>query len=527
MKSDCHTIRDHVSDWIASTLSDMDEQAFRKHLETCADCRKYVGVLEQEDDLLTDHFARIDAGRTARQARVLETLRNHYGEPGTDTISIWRGILKRRISRLAIAAAAVFAIAMGLRLCGETFRATNTAYALDQTVVAMKKIHFVHVVRRNKTGVITEERWIEIGPNGQQTRYRCEMPGYSLVIDDGKSNAEYQHARKAVVLCDRNTMPYQWIGALGAKFENLRRKGIVIEEDVLRRGRRVHKVWWPMMREVCYVDPDSRRAIAIGNVELSYEAPPAGTFDIVIPDGYTVIEGPLDRSRQAAEKEGLFYADVEFVQPAQASVDIVNRNDVVWLYPRGDQVYEGTLDMNIKCTQDVSLALSIRSTGGMPGTYSCALLNSDLTVPGGLTTVAARIDEDAGDNLPSGGQVATVKLAPFLLPDPTHDARAWQRLGFAFYDARRYEEALDAFEQMQVASNAELEDQAIALTWQGHMLDLLDQRDDAVERYQEVLALGVKSAVRHDQYGLAYDFISYPKQRLETPFTRVENHDAY
>jgi tetratricopeptide (TPR) repeat protein len=44
------------------------------------------------------------------------------------------------------------------------------------------------------------------------------------------------------------------------------------------------------MSAECYVDPQTKLPIAIGDTELSYEDPPAGTFDIFIPEGYAVID---------------------------------------------------------------------------------------------------------------------------------------------------------------------------------------------------------------------------------------------
>ena len=44
------------------------------------------------------------------------------------------------------------------------------------------------------------------------------------------------------------------------------------------------------MNAECYVDPETKLPMAVGNTQLSYEEPPAGTFEIVIPDGYTVLD---------------------------------------------------------------------------------------------------------------------------------------------------------------------------------------------------------------------------------------------
>ena len=100
------------------------------------------------------------------------------------------------------------------------------------------------------------------------------------------------------------------------------------------------------------------------------------------------------------------------------------------------------------------------------------------------------------------------------------------RIGFALYDTERYEEALYVFSVLESA--AEGDDQgfvhpSLALIWQGHMLDLLGRREEALTRYQRVLDLGYDDWMRHDQYVLRIDYLPHAAQRLETPFQRVEN----
>lgn len=100
------------------------------------------------------------------------------------------------------------------------------------------------------------------------------------------------------------------------------------------------------------------------------------------------------------------------------------------------------------------------------------------------------------------------------------------KTGFALYDVKRYDEALAVFEKME-EKVGERRYEAIALIWQGHVLDLLGKRDEAISRYQKVagMGVGVEVHVHHDQFGLAYSPSPYAKQRISTPFTRVENLD--
>ncbi len=99
------------------------------------------------------------------------------------------------------------------------------------------------------------------------------------------------------------------------------------------------------------------------------------------------------------------------------------------------------------------------------------------------------------------------------------------RTGFALYDAKRYEDALAAFKKMAEMADRDEMDHAMALVWQGHMLDLLGRRDEAVGVYKKAADLNVNGTVQHDQFGIKYNLGTYPKERMKKPFARVENRD--
>jgi proline iminopeptidase len=99
------------------------------------------------------------------------------------------------------------------------------------------------------------------------------------------------------------------------------------------------------------------------------------------------------------------------------------------------------------------------------------------------------------------------------------------RLGFALYDLERYEEALRAFVRLEDVSgeSGDWNRQVVAIIWQGQMLDLLGRREEAIARYQRVVDMNPEGGMRHDQYGLSYQYGPYAAERLRTAFQRVEN----
>lgn len=99
------------------------------------------------------------------------------------------------------------------------------------------------------------------------------------------------------------------------------------------------------------------------------------------------------------------------------------------------------------------------------------------------------------------------------------------KVGQALYEVKEYAEGLHVFEQMAgfAAADHSPEYRALALIWQGHMLDLLGRRDRAVQAYREAAALDVHETWTHDQYDMKYELSAYARERLATPFVRIEN----
>lgn len=59
----------------------------------------------------------------------------------------------------------------------------------------------------------------------------------------------------------------------------------------------------------------------------------------------------------------------------------------------------------------------------------------------------------------------------------------------------------------------------MGLVWQGHLLDLLGRRTEAVASYQQALKVPGEPSMQHSQYNLVIDK-QWVEQRLKTPFER-------
>jgi tetratricopeptide (TPR) repeat protein len=86
------------------------------------------------------------------------------------------------------------------------------------------------------------------------------------------------------------------------------------------------------------------------------------------------------------------------------------------------------------------------------------------------------------------------------------------------YDGGHYPEALEAFTRVEALADEDLWS-FCALVWQGHVLDLLGRREEAVLKYRQALERDTGGTVRHDQYGMKLNR-AWVEQRLEVPFRR-------
>lgn len=193
-----------------------------------------------------------------------------------------------RLMKLAAAAAIIIVALLGVRFLDKSL---STTYAFDQTVEAVKNVRFMHVVQRDETGQIKDERWIEIGPDGFQVRYRQDNPPNRLIVEDGQTVSVYYKDKNSVILYDPKDQQYQWIGNLRVALNELAgQASMVIEKNVDYWGRKAHHVRWLTLNVDCYIDPETKLPIAMLGYQISYEDPPEGIFDIVIPEGVVVVD---------------------------------------------------------------------------------------------------------------------------------------------------------------------------------------------------------------------------------------------
>lgn len=105
------------------------------------------------------------------------------------------------------------------------------------------------------------------------------------------------------------------------------------------------------------------------------------------------------------------------------------------------------------------------------------------------------------------------------------DSKSLFKVGLALYDVKRYEDALEVFKRMseKLQTQRDVFSSALALVWQGHMLDLMGRREEAISAYKTVAEMNVQGNIRHEQFDLPYSPKPWAVERIATPFVRVEN----
>ena len=212
-------------------------------------------------------------------------------KPSAIAPNIWRTIMKSPIAKLAVAAVIIVAVALSITVVDKL---ATPAYAIVQTIEAFKNVRYMHVVRRDKAWNIQDERWIEIGPDGVQARYRQDTPGRDFyVVDDQQTVMVHHPDKNTVILYDANDKGWTWIHAPGKVFQELADGGpnyYTVKQNVQYKGRPAHHLRWVIADIDIYIDPETRLPIAHGDYEIDYEEAPEGTFEIIIPDGVVVVD---------------------------------------------------------------------------------------------------------------------------------------------------------------------------------------------------------------------------------------------
>jgi len=138
------------------------------------------------------------------------------------------------------------------------------------------------------------------------------------------------------------------------------------------------------------------------------------------------------------------------------------------------------------------------------------------------------------DSLPwdNAGPEALEVYQQFIDEDVEY-AGKWNKLGIKLIGGNFLEQAFDSFNRCkELLSHKESFEYITSLIWQGHIYDIWQDRQQALQKYREALDVvdqykdnqldfDIEKVffVRHDQWGIVINY-KWLKERLETPFTK-------
>ena len=93
----------------------------------------------------------------------------------------------------------------------------------------------------------------------------------------------------------------------------------------------------------------------------------------------------------------------------------------------------------------------------------------------------------------------------------------WLKLAILLFDSGYYREAFTGFEKVFLLESPKLT-KFTALTWMGHLKDLLGEREEAIEYYKQALEYDTGQTMRHDQFRMRINR-DWIEKRLTVPFT--------
>ena len=138
------------------------------------------------------------------------------------------------------------------------------------------------------------------------------------------------------------------------------------------------------------------------------------------------------------------------------------------------------------------------------------------------------------DNLPwdNAGPEALEVYQQFVDEDVEY-AGKWKTLGIKLVGGDFLEQAFDSFNQCkELLSHEKSFEYITSLIWQGHIYDIWQERQQALQKYKEALDVVDQYKdnqldfdieklvfVRHDQWGVVINY-KWLNDRFETPFTK-------
>jgi len=246
MEDICQKFQERVPELVTGTLSAEKAAELQRHISQCPACSKYLQVM-QADDKLLGGFAEAMQPRIARlESNVIDALNREQTEKLISSVSIWRKIIKSRITRFAAAAVIIIAVLIGIHQFGGSIDGTSAVYAA--AIKALQNVNTVHVygwttrIHPKLTDALDEpldtskqyqiEIWEWVTENGEYRIY--DRQGPITIWDDGDRNYEYNEDKDLLYISKSVAhivaKDFQHFQSVTTRLNQLKDKGIKVTD---------------------------------------------------------------------------------------------------------------------------------------------------------------------------------------------------------------------------------------------------------------------------------------------------------
>ena len=314
MNTECNEIRDLIADSVTGTLAGGQAMHLDRHLQRCADCRRYAEALRHEDALLGRLAADVTMDMPDREERLLQVLdRGQFRH--ANHLTICKRIVRSPIAGLAAAVLIVTAVMVGMIYFNGT---TLKAVELSEITKAMSEVPWMHVTLRGLQDDphLSVEEWFGFGSKVYAYRNADGVVGFESFADHKR--VTYTPGRNTISIIYMEddpfysmdlTSPALFLESLGKMCEQEGAETTVRMGDYQGRRVQIQEISYRANDEqqntTLYVDPETRRlcagkqvrADATGKVtvdaNLDFDYPPAGPdsiYDLGAPRDARVVD---------------------------------------------------------------------------------------------------------------------------------------------------------------------------------------------------------------------------------------------
>ena len=160
MENSCQNIQEQILELMAGTLPAERKAELQCHISQCPTCSKYVQALQTDDKLLGEFAEAMRPTVTRLENKVIEALERGSSDKPAEAISMWRILMKSRITRFA--AAAVLLISFGYVGGWASARRLLDVEKLQSALEASLRPSLESDIRQSLLAEISRDRQLEL-----------------------------------------------------------------------------------------------------------------------------------------------------------------------------------------------------------------------------------------------------------------------------------------------------------------------------------------------------------------------------